>query len=108
MEAPRKSSGYRSYSILGDLGDWFHVLKSLGAAKNKTRNQLASMTGVTYNKFCRAFREQLLPLGIVEQDGVTRGRRGRATRTWRITERGRALVAAIEMVELKFGKFERQ
>ncbi|MEE9592785.1 MAG: hypothetical protein V3W28_04300 [Thermoplasmata archaeon] len=94
----------RDYAILGDLEAWFDMLKALGAAVGKTRGELAALTDTGYNTFCRAMRDHLLPMGILEQDGFTReGRRGRATTTFKVTAKGRALLAAIEQVEYRFG-----
>ncbi len=99
----------RSYPILGDLETWFEVLKSLGASKHRTRSQLAEETGTTYNTFCRVFRGQLLPMGIMVEDGTTwEGVRGRPTKTYGITAKGRAIISAIEGVEHKFGSWDTQ
>ena len=92
--------------VYGNLESWFDLLKDLGASKDMTRNQMASLTETGYNTFCRLLRNHLIPMGIVEKDGFTRGRRGRATDTYRITPKGRALLAAVEHVEEKFGGWE--
>ncbi len=94
----------RDYAILGDLEAWFAMLKALRGAEGKTRNELAVLTDTGYNTFCRAMRNHLLPMGILEEDGFTReGRRGRATTTFKVTAKGRALLSAIEQVEYRFG-----
>lgn len=98
---------YRQYTILGDLTGWFNLLKSMGRVSGKTRAQLAGLAGVKYNKFCRAFREQLLPLGILEEDGSTEEVVGRPTVTFKVTQKGGALISAIENVENVFGEFSR-
>ena len=93
---------------IGDLEYWIDSLKALGNVHKKNRQEMSEMLSMRYSSLCHSLRTQLLPLGLVEQDGWGRDKNGVRTYTFSVTPKGKALIGAIQSVESRYGELRRE
>ncbi len=93
---------------IGNLDAWVTLLKALNHARKLTRAEIAEKAGLKTAKAYRVMAEQILPLGIMVQDGWGRDNFGNRTYTFSMSRKGQALIDAILKIEQMHGTIERR